>query len=401
MLLILQIITGLLLAYLSLSIAYYLFLALAYLFTSKEDVQADDGRLNRFYLIIPAHDEELLIGSLLENLLEIDYPKNLVTIYVIADNCIDRTVQICSSYPVTTLIRNDQNRRGKGYALDWAISRLNLDQADAVVVLDADTKADSLLLSELNRMLNRQEQVLQCYIEVPNRHESWFTELIFLSRTINNLLYHHAKGKLGLSAYLMGSGMCFRSSVLQNQKWTAYSLSEDWEYYAQLVSEGIRIGFAKNAIVKQQESRSLKQATSQRLRWASGRFYVIKQLGFRLFLKGLKKRNLMITDASFALIFPNMSLLVNLTALTLGFLLILPSSSFKTIALLNCLGIAGGFGSILICGIFLTGNSFNTFKAVLVSPVFLAWKLIIDFVSITGLYKGREWIRTKRHKVDE
>ena len=109
----------------------------------------------------------------------------------------------------------------------------------------------------------------------------------------------------------------------------------------------------------------------------------------------------MITDASFALIFPNMSLLVNLTAIALGVLLMLPASWFKTIALLNCLGIAGGVGFILICGIFLTDNSFKTFKAVLFSPVFLAWKLIIDFVSITGLYKGKEWIRTKRHNADE
>jgi hypothetical protein len=39
--------------------------------------------------------------------------------------------------------------------------------------------------------------------------------------------------------------------------------------------------------------------------------------------------------------------------------------------------------------------------AILAAPLFLVWKLAIDFVSMTGIYRGKEWIRTERHVPDE
>lgn len=401
MLFVLQFILGTLILYLTLSITYFLFFTGIYCIPLKKKKKALKDETHKFNIIVPAHNEELLIASLCDNLQKINYPSDKFSIYIVADNCTDNTIEICSEYPVKILVRDDLTLKGKGYALEWAFSQFDLKSCDAVLILDADTTVDSEILKELNMALNQGEQVIQCYIEVPNRAESWFTELIFLSRTINNLFYHFSKFKLGLSAYLMGSGMCFKSKILQEKKWTAFSLSEDWEYYAQLVSAGIRIGFSKNAIVKQQESRSLNQATSQRLRWASGRFYVVKQLGIKLFFQGLQKKNIMETDASLALIFPNMSLLVNLTILSFITLLFLPSSLIKLVFFLSCLYILGGISIILIGGIFIVGNYFDVIKAILISPVFLIWKLVIDFVSFTGIYKGKEWIRTKRHISDE
>ena len=336
---------------------YNLFFAVNYFMPESSSGQSgvdQISELNKFYIFIPAHNEELLIADECQNLLSLNYPEELYKVFIIADNCDDNTVQICSEFPVEVLERHDLEQRGKGYALDWAFSQVELDESDAVLVLDADTKVYPEVLNELNKLLVRGEEVIQCYIEVPNRSESWFTELIFLSRTINNLLYHFSKWKLGLSAYLMGSGMCFKSKILKEKKWTAYSLSEDWEYYAQLISDGIKVAFAKNAVVKQQESKSLNQATSQRLRWSSGRFYVVKKLGVKLFLQGLRKRNLVIVDASLALLFPNMSLLVNLSLFSLFISLLLPLTIFKSILVSLCLCIFGGVALILVCGFILS-----------------------------------------------
>lgn len=394
--LILDLIIFCLVVYLSMAGLYHLWLATAY-FLTREPESSTSQRLNSFAIIIPAHNEELLISRTCESLLSVDYPQDLREIFMIADNCTDRTEDICHLYPVKVLTRKDKVRAGKGYALEWALEHIRLEDYDAVLIVDADTMVKPSILTELNKMLNQGEQAIQCYIEVPNRSETWFTQLIYLSRTINDLLYHYSKYKLGLSSYLMGTGMCFRSSLLRKNKWTAFTLSEDWEYFAQLIEQGYRIGFAACAVVLQQESSSLKQATSQRLRWASGRFYIVKNLGMKLLLKGIFRRDLVMADASLALLFPNWSLQINLIILTLSASLILPASPFKATSIAFCFGLLAIQGFLVIAGIILSGSSWAMVKAVLISPLFLVWKLIIDLLCITGLYRGTKWIRTERH----
>lgn len=353
--------------------------------------------LNRFAIVVPAHNEEMLISGTLENHLRIKYPEHLWAIFIVADNCTDRTAEIAASYPVKVLTRKDTVRIGKGFALGWALEQIELDQFDAVLIVDADTTVAPSILSELNRMLNMGEQAVQCYIKVPNRDESWFTQLIYVSRTVNDQLYHHAKYKLGLSSYLMGTGMCFKTELLKVKKWTAFTIGEDWEYFAQLIEQGIKIGFATKAIVLQQESNSLRQATTQRLRWSKGRSYVVKHLGINLLIRGLRTKNWIMADASLALLFPNWSLQINLILITFVISLLLKASTFKTISIGLSLGMIGAQCIVLILGIYLSGNFWAVFKAILVAPIFLVWKLIIDLLSITGIYQGKKWIRTERH----
>ena len=230
---------GILLCYVSLSTAYLLFLAIAFLV--KKDA-GGPAKINQhaFAILVPAHDEELVITALCKNLLSLDYPKRLREVFVIADNCTDRTADICREYGMTVLERTDSERRGKGHAMSWAIKQLPLDRFDALLVVDADTRVGAQTLTELSRYLSRGCQVIQCSITIPNRHESWFTELLFVARTINNVFYHWAKEKLGLSAYLMGSGMCLTTGLvgagdgtpflfpktgntMRSSSWTAYA----------------------------------------------------------------------------------------------------------------------------------------------------------------------------------
>jgi cellulose synthase/poly-beta-1,6-N-acetylglucosamine synthase-like glycosyltransferase len=366
-------------------------------FIVPEPKRIESAKLNRFAILVPAHDEELLISRLCESLLRINYPKEYYEIFIIADNCNDRTTEICKAYPVNVLSRSDTSRIGKGFALAWALKRITLEKCDAVLIVDADNTVDPFIIEELNRMINQGEKAIQCYNSVDNRNDSWFTQLIFVSRTIGNLFYHHSKYKLGLSSYLMGNGICFSTELLLKRGWTAYSLGEDWEYYAQLIEDRVKIGFAVKAKVYHQESRSLEQATSQRLRWSSGRFNVIKKLGIPLFSKGLIKRDWFILDASLPLIFPNYSLQVNLTIFTLLLCLFIPATALKTS--LMALGLSLLLGQIILflIGIYLAGAYWKVFKAILHVPFFLVWKSIIDFLSVTRIYRGNKWVRTKRH----
>lgn len=385
-------------SYLAATTAYFVGLAAAYYFTKSEN---DDGetanKICRFAILVPAHNEEMLVSNICKSLSELLYPKDSFKVYVIADNCTDNTVEICRKYPVEIITRKDGTKIGKGYAIDFGLQSLPLDSYDAVLIIDADNFVDENLLVELNKILNRGEQAIQCYNTVGNRDESWFTQLLYVSRTINNLLYHFSKYKLGLSSYLMGNGICFSTPLLKKRGWTAFSIGEDWEYYAQLLDDGIRIAFAAHAKVYHQESKSLDQATSQRLRWSSGRFYVAKRLGIRLLLKGLRRLDLLLIDGSLPLLLPNYSLLLNLSLVTFLAVLIVDPPAGKHAMLAALSAVLAGQLVLLWLGMLLSGKAVKIIKALFFVPFFLFWKMAIDFISFTGIYRGRKWVRTKRH----
>jgi hypothetical protein len=106
-------------------------------------------------------------------------------------------------------------------------------------------------------------------------------------------------------------------------------------------------------------------------------------------------------DASLALLFPNLSLQINLTLLIVATSWFLRPSDARSAALVLGAGMIGAQGCVLAAGIYLAGDYWLVFKAVLVAPLFLAWKFVIDLLSVTGLYRGRKWIRTERHVPDD
>ena len=191
------------------------------------------------------------------------------------------------------------------------------------------------MLAELNRLINNGEQALQCYNSVGNRNDSWFTQLLFVSRTIGNLLYHQAKYKLGLSAYLMGNGLCFTSRLLKKEGWTAFTVGEDWEYYARLIEKRIKIGFAAGAKVFHQESQELESGNQPTSQMVERPVPCSEETGDSIVSERLRNRDWFTLDASLPLILPNYSLQINLTFLALGLCFFLPATPFKSVLALD------------------------------------------------------------------
>ena len=301
-------------SYLSCYVAYWCILLATHLLSSARPSMAG-ARLTRFAIVIPAHNEELLLPRLLASIRDQDYPRERFDAVVVADNCTDGTADAARRMGSIVLERVDEARRGKGYALNWALNSLDLGSYDAVLVVDADFISPNALGSLDGAM--QKERVIQCYSGVGNPDESWFTRLLDVSRTLNNDIYSSAKQRLGLSTQLIGTGMCFSSPILKKFGWEAFTVGEDCEHYAALVSNGETVGFCWDAKVLHQESSSLKQATSQRMRWSSGRFAVAWRFGLGLLRQGIMERNLVKFDAGLGFLLPNPSLGMNVTLLCL------------------------------------------------------------------------------------
>jgi cellulose synthase/poly-beta-1,6-N-acetylglucosamine synthase-like glycosyltransferase len=378
--------------YLSCYVAYWCMLLVTHFFFSVRS-SIPGVQETRFAIVIPAHNEELFLPRLLTSTGNQDYPSQHFHTIVVADNCTDSTADTARSHGVTVLERYDKEKHGKGYAIKSALETIDLDDYDAVLIIDADCFISTNTLESLDGGLQK-KRVIQCYSGIGNPDDSWFTRLLDVSRTINNDIYSPSKQRLGLSSQLIGTGMCFATHILKTYGWDAFTIGEDCEYHAILIQNGETVAFDWNAKVYHQESSSLKQATSQRMRWSGGRFAVASKYGFRLLWKGIVERNVVKFDAGLSFILPNPSLGMNVTLVCLA------------VALLGSAGNGNGFAAwflllasvqlgIFVVGVFYTKNKLSKFLAIFVAPAFLVWKLGVDALSILGVGR-KKWIRTER-----
>ena len=77
-----------------------------------------------FAVIVAAHNEEQVIGPLVDNLKMLNYPNSLYDIFVIADNCTDNTATIAQKNGALVFERTNHEQKGKGFAMEWMFSKL-------------------------------------------------------------------------------------------------------------------------------------------------------------------------------------------------------------------------------------------------------------------------------------
>src|SRR4051812_744657 len=110
------------------------------------------GPNTRFTILVPAHDEALVISECVRSLRAFDYPDEQWRVIVIADNCTDDTAALARTMGAHVYERTNPEQRGKGYALDWALSRLLHEDkgwTEAVIVFDADTLVEPQFLQAM------------------------------------------------------------------------------------------------------------------------------------------------------------------------------------------------------------------------------------------------------------
>ena len=109
----------------SLSIGLYYFIIGLYGFMPVKDKHKKvSDKLHKFALIISAHNEEAVIGNMVESLNALDYDDDSYDIFVIADNCTDKTAQRAAEAGAIVYERADKEKRGKGFALEWFFEKL-------------------------------------------------------------------------------------------------------------------------------------------------------------------------------------------------------------------------------------------------------------------------------------
>ena len=350
---------------------------------------------HRFAVLVPAHDEELLLPRLLCSLDDLDYPRELYDVYVVADNCTDRTAAIAADAGALVYERSDDHLRGKGYALRWLLGQIaeRGTPYDAYVILDADSVVATNFLGVMNAHLARGDQAIQSYYGVLNREESWPSALRYVALALYNGLRPRGRDALGLSAGLRGNGMCFAAPIVDRFGWEAFTLAEDAEFHLQLVSAGITVRYAPEATVLAEMPTALSQARSQNVRWERGRLQMLRSFGPRLLAQGLRTRNPVLVDAVAEQLVPPLSILSGLTALAALVTTVLRVRGAARLARWVLLGQV----AYIVTGLRLAGAAPRAYAALLWAPVYVAWKVWIYVVSAVGIGENR-WVRTARSR---
>ncbi|MBB6731058.1 glycosyltransferase family 2 protein [Cohnella zeiphila] len=305
--------------------AYQVFLSFFGWYRKKERIVHEPTK--SFALLVAAHNEEAVIGALLDNLLKLKYPRELYDVFVICDNCTDGTADIVRSYPgVYACERTNPNERGKGFAIEWMLRELwkRPKSYDAVVMFDADNLVATDFLQYMNEDLLAGHRVIQGYLDTKNPHDSWVSAANGINYWFCNRLWQLPRYNLGLSNFLGGTGMCFESKLLKEMGWGATSLVEDLEFTIRCIQRNIYPKFNFDARVYDEKPITFRASARQRLRWMQGHFEIARRYMFPTLWQGIKERSWTKIDAAFY-IFNAYNFLIGFTlTATLWFDLLLP-----------------------------------------------------------------------------
>jgi len=349
-----------------------------------------------FAVLIPAHNEEVILDILLENLSCLECPKEMCTVYVVADNCTDGTAELARQFEgVCVYERNDAFKRGKGYALNWIWQKLEESQLiyDAYVILDADSVVLPTFLQSMDKELVRGIRALQACNTVLNVSASASTALRWIALALINHVRPLGRNAIGGSSTLTGNGMCLSRDLLMRHPWQAFGIAEDYQYYLTLIRYGEWVRYVPEAIVRSQMPTTFAQMRTQDVRWeASEPQQAQWRIALRLLSTGIRLGSFIRIEAAVELLTPPLSFLVSACLLMFVASLLL-WSPFEIVLILALLG---GLAGYIATAFYLLRPPRTVYKALLHAPGFMSWKLWVHFVLSRSRKHRSEWVPTSR-----
>ncbi len=244
----------------------------------------------KFAILIFAWNEEQVIGETLENIKKVLRPFD--SLYVIADNCTDNTIDIARSAGAITVARTSGARRGKGAALTWfmEIYRSQMMAFDAILILDADSMVSEDILEKLSFLMSPGVQAAQCYLSPAGYQDHPLSTVISLSEIIEQTVFDRIRSRLGFSVRLRGTGMVFTPQTLLELCPKIGTEVEDIALSLLLAERKIPVRQFNSVSIYDPKPIESKAASRQRARWFRGQWKAFTdyfQIILKLFFRGI------------------------------------------------------------------------------------------------------------------
>lgn len=263
---------------------FYLFLPLL-----KQRQMEQRPVYHRYAVLIAARNEAAVLPFLLDSLRNQDYPAELYQVFVVADNCTDRTAVVAEEGGAVVFRRHNSQKVGKGYALHFLLDQIDrtcgLDSFDAFLVFDADNLLKCNYISQINRTCSQGYDVFCGYRNTKNFGSSWVSMGHALWYIHESVHLNRSRMLLGNPCMVNGTGFGFTRDLLKKcGGWHFFTLTEDIEFSTWCITHGIRCGYCHEAMVYDEQPVRFSQSWRQRTRWVQGGIQVSVRYGAQLLL---------------------------------------------------------------------------------------------------------------------
>jgi len=240
--------------------------------------------LPRITILVPAHNEEMVIERTIEHLLGLNYPTDRLGVLVIDDASTDKTLEILRRLEKLDSRLRIYHRspevggRGKAAALNAVLPYI---ESDFIAIYDADNcpEPDALKLLMARFMINPDLGAVVGKFRTGNKRKNILTRFINIEGLcFQNVVQSGRWQILGVAA-LSGTNYIIRRQVLEALGgWDEEALAEDSELSIRMYQHGYQIAFVPYSASWEQEPETFKVWVKQRTRWARGNNYAIAKL---------------------------------------------------------------------------------------------------------------------------
>ncbi|MEZ6143224.1 MAG: glycosyltransferase family 2 protein [Zavarzinella sp.] len=345
-------------------------------------------------ILIPAHNEEVMIKQTLERLQT--QVQSTDRIVVIADNCMDETAQIARTVGVEVIERTHATDRGKGFALAHGMAYLQHNPPEVVVIVDADCELSDSCLDVLINQVDRTNRPAQGVYLIGTGQETEPKQRISaFAVLLKNLIRPLGLYKLGGPCLLTGTGMAFPWKELSKVELGTCNLVEDMKLGVDLTIIGIPPQLCPAARLQGAAAPTQQAATQQRTRWEHGHLQTMLTQVPRLWLNAITHLRWSSLLLASELLIPPLSLLA---VCWVGAMVVILTTKLLT----------GGswLPTVLLCsGLLLTlfagmlawiryGRTMLPLSVMMQIPLYILWKLPIYAKFL--FHRQKSWTRTER-----
>ena len=300
-------------------VSVVLFFQTAYFFAFpfKHKTYKEAKIKHKYAVVICAHNEDKVIGNLLDSLNKQDYPRELFDIFVVCHNCTDNTQAIALKHNAKVLVCNDDNpkHKKKGYALKFAFDELLKDKYDheGYVLFDADNLVEKSYLTKMNDAFDEGNMVLQGFRNSKNLEDNCVSEANGIFHLRDSSFNNKARTLLHSSVLVNGTGFMFRREVIEkNGGWTALTLAEDAEFSIQFILNGYSCKLVSEAEFYDEQPTKFFVSLDRQARIGRGAFICFFKYGHKLFWNFLKTFKFKYLDAFLNFMYAPISVLTML-----------------------------------------------------------------------------------------
>lgn len=344
-------------------------------------------------VLIPAHNEQLVLGATLARLVPTLGPTDRVL--VVADNCSDKTAETARQYGVDVIERTDRDRRGKGYALDHGLKHLAATPPAVVLFLDADCQVGEDTVHLLGNAAFHTNRPVQGLHLIESPPASGPLQIVAgLAFRFKNLVRAIGLSRLAGTCHLTGSGIALPWSCVAKSQLASGNVVEDMQWGIDLTLAGSSPIFLPEARVTSPFPLQPTAVNTQRTRWEHGHLQTLFSQVPQLLLEAVLQARISLLILALDLAIPPLSLLM------LTWLLALSLCTVGAICGTNpwpalLLGSAGVVLFLaILAGWYAHCREQIPLVTLLRAPIYMLGKLPI-YVSFLGGQRSA-WVRTER-----